>query len=195
MTPMTASGMTTSAEVAAYAAAVREALADLEPNQARSLLDGLDDHLAEVAAADPDVTLVDTLGPASAYAAELRHSAGAPTAVVRHHAPDVAPAMPPPPPPPPQIATTAPRAMPDPTPLRPDGRSLLWRIALGALVAAAVVLVALSSTSPHRIMIGRVLLGALIAGGAWLIAWTALNRSSFGERVRRRLNVLLGVLS
>ena len=84
MTPMTASGMTTSAEVAAYAAAVREALADLEPNQARSLLDGLDDHLAEVAAADPDVTLVDALGPASAYAAELRRSAGAPTLSLIH---------------------------------------------------------------------------------------------------------------
>ena len=73
--------MTTSADVAAYAAAVREALTDLEPNEARSLLDGLDDHLAEVAAAAPDVSLVVTLGPASAYAAELRHSAGAPTAV------------------------------------------------------------------------------------------------------------------
>ena len=191
---MTASGMTTSADVAAYAAAVREALTDLEPNEARSLLDGLDDHLAEVAAADPDLALVDALGPASAYAAELRRSAGAPTGMVRHSAAAVAPAMPPPPPPPPQVATTAPRAMPDPTALRADGRSLLWRIALGALVAAAVVLVALSLTPPHRITIGRALLGALIAGGGWLAASMTLNRSSLGERVRRRVSVLLGVV-
>src|SRR3954469_23330948 len=101
--------MTTSAEIAAYAKAVRDSLADLEPGQARALLDGLDEHLAEVAAADPDVGLVDALGPAREYAAELRRSAGAPFAVARQS--DATPAqlasamLPPPPPPPPIVAT------------------------------------------------------------------------------------------
>ena len=66
--------ITTTADVAAYAAAVREALADLPPEQ-NGVLDGLDEHLAEVAA-EGDVTLVAALGTPEQYAAELRASAG-----------------------------------------------------------------------------------------------------------------------
>src|SRR5438105_1293687 len=58
-------------DVAAYAAAVRAALADLPPAEAQALLEDLDDHLAEVAAESTE-PLAQRLGPPQAYAAELR---------------------------------------------------------------------------------------------------------------------------
>lgn len=67
---------TTTADVEAYTAQVRAALADL-PDAARDdLLADLADHLAEVAGEDPDRPLADLLGPPADYAAELRSSAG-----------------------------------------------------------------------------------------------------------------------
>ena len=58
-------------DVAAYAAAVRAALADLPPAEAQALLEDLDDHLAEVAAESTE-PLAQRLGPPQGYAAELR---------------------------------------------------------------------------------------------------------------------------
>ena len=65
--------ITTTAEVAAYTAAVRAALADLSGDQ-QAVLDGLDEHIEEVAAEGGN--LVEVLGPPERYAAELRASAG-----------------------------------------------------------------------------------------------------------------------
>jgi hypothetical protein len=198
MTHMTTSGTTTSAEVAAYAAAVRDALADLEPSEARALLDGLDDHLAEVAAADPGVSLVDALGPAPAYADELRRSAGAPTAKVHGNSPAAAAMpLPPPPPPPSSAAPTAPRAVPESGSAFSDdrhaaSRRLLWRVVLGAVVAIAGMLLVISMSTSQRIGSGQVVLGAAIVGGAWLVAWLALHRGALSDRGRRRGGVLLG---
>ncbi|GAA4597671.1 hypothetical protein GCM10023194_73170 [Planotetraspora phitsanulokensis] len=60
---------------AAYAQAVREALADLPVAEREEMLEDLDDHLAEVAA-EPGMTLEDHLGSPEAYAAELRAAYG-----------------------------------------------------------------------------------------------------------------------
>jgi hypothetical protein len=57
-------------DVAAYAAAVRSALASLKPAERDVLLEDLDDHLAEVAA-DAEGSLEDRLGPPEQYANEL----------------------------------------------------------------------------------------------------------------------------
>jgi PASTA domain len=65
----------TTSTIADYATAVREALRDLSSEQASAVLDGLDDHLAEIAA-DGAGDLEATLGSPAAYAAELRASAG-----------------------------------------------------------------------------------------------------------------------
>ena len=62
-------------EVAAYAAEVRAALADLTSEQSTDLLDDLEDHLREVAAEDSG-DLRTRLGAPADYARELRISAG-----------------------------------------------------------------------------------------------------------------------
>ena len=69
---------TASSAAADYARAVRDALADLAPDQMHAILDGLDDHLAEVAA-DGTTDLAEALGPPPSYAAELRSAAGLPS--------------------------------------------------------------------------------------------------------------------
>lgn len=66
---------TTTADVEAYAARVRAALAGLPAADRDDLLADLEDHLAEVAAEGP---LDELLGSPQAYAAELRSSAGLP---------------------------------------------------------------------------------------------------------------------
>ncbi|MEU6427368.1 hypothetical protein ABZ860_15875 [Microbispora sp. NPDC046973] len=58
-----------------YAAAVREALADLPARDRDALLEDLDEHLAEVAA-EPGMSLEERLGSPQAYAAELRAAYG-----------------------------------------------------------------------------------------------------------------------
>ncbi|GIH63136.1 DUF1700 domain-containing protein [Microbispora siamensis] len=58
-----------------YAAAVREALADLPARDRDALLEDLDEHLAEVAA-EPGMSLEERLGSPEAYAAELRAAYG-----------------------------------------------------------------------------------------------------------------------
>lgn len=62
-------------EIARYVEEVRQALADLPPQVRDELLEDLPEHLAEVAA-ETDGPLVDRIGPAQAYAAELRGAAG-----------------------------------------------------------------------------------------------------------------------
>lgn len=71
---------TTTTDVDAYAAGVREALADLPAADRDDLLADLEDHLAEVAA---EGGLEELLGSPEAYAAELRSSAGLPPPVRR----------------------------------------------------------------------------------------------------------------
>ena len=58
-----------------YAAAVRAALADLPGSDRETLLEDLDEHLAEVAA-EPGMSLEERLGSPEAYAAELRAAYG-----------------------------------------------------------------------------------------------------------------------
>jgi uncharacterized membrane protein len=58
-------------DVATYAAAVRAALAPLPESERESLLEDLEDHLAEVAS-ESDVPLQERLGKPEDYAAELR---------------------------------------------------------------------------------------------------------------------------
>jgi hypothetical protein len=64
------------ADVRAYAAAVRAALAELPRLEAQVLLEDLDDHLTEVAA-ESDEPLGQRLGAPQTYAAELRAAYGA----------------------------------------------------------------------------------------------------------------------
>lgn len=71
---------TTTADVEAYAARVRAALADLAATDREDLLADLEDHLAEVAE-ESDEPLETRLGEPGAYAAELRAAAGLPAAV------------------------------------------------------------------------------------------------------------------
>jgi uncharacterized membrane protein len=63
-------------DVAAYATDVRAALAALPDSERESLLDDLEDHLAEVAS-ESGVPLRDRLGKPEDYAAELRSAYGA----------------------------------------------------------------------------------------------------------------------
>jgi hypothetical protein len=63
-------------DVAAYASAVRAALAALPEAERESLLEDLEDHLAEVAS-ESDVPLVERLGQPEGYAADLRSAYGA----------------------------------------------------------------------------------------------------------------------
>ncbi|MGE0879050.1 MAG: PASTA domain-containing protein [Acidimicrobiia bacterium] len=65
--------MMTTASTSTYGDAVRKALDDLPARQYLELVDGLDEHLAEVAS-DYDA-LVEQLGEPESYAAELRASA------------------------------------------------------------------------------------------------------------------------
>ncbi|RZU52113.1 putative membrane protein [Krasilnikovia cinnamomea] len=62
-------------EIAAYVFAVRAALGDLPESLRDELLEDLPEHLAEVLA-EGEGTLIERLGVPSAYAAELRTSAG-----------------------------------------------------------------------------------------------------------------------
>jgi len=63
-------------DVASYASAVRAALAPLPDAERESLLEDLENHLAEVAS-ESDLSLQDRLGTPEDYAAELRSAYGA----------------------------------------------------------------------------------------------------------------------
>src|SRR5437660_9913463 len=62
-------------DVASYASAVRTALAPLPDAERESLLEDLENHLAEVAS-ESDLSLQERLGPPEDYAAELRSAYG-----------------------------------------------------------------------------------------------------------------------
>jgi hypothetical protein len=68
--------------VQSYARAVREAMGDLPSEQAHEVLDGLDEHLAEIVA-EGTTDLEEVLGSPESYADELRASAGLPAATHR----------------------------------------------------------------------------------------------------------------
>ncbi|QGQ20134.1 hypothetical protein GC089_14110 [Cellulomonas sp. JZ18] len=76
-------------DVADYAARVRSALADLEPDQVDDLTDGLEANLTDALADDGRTHhggLADEFGPPDAYAAELRSAAGLAPAAAREGA-------------------------------------------------------------------------------------------------------------
>src|SRR5439155_22059669 len=64
------------AQIEAYAAAVDQALTDLETDDRAELLEDLPEHLADVLADGDGATLREQLGAPSEYAAELRAAAG-----------------------------------------------------------------------------------------------------------------------
>ena len=66
----------TATTTTSYAHAVRAALDDLPAATVAELVDGLEEHLAEVG--DDNTTLAELLGPPDRYAAELRATAGLP---------------------------------------------------------------------------------------------------------------------
>jgi hypothetical protein len=68
--------VTENAEVAGYLAAIREALDDLPAEERDDLIEDLEAHLYEVLAESGGATLEVSLGSPTAYAAELRASAG-----------------------------------------------------------------------------------------------------------------------
>lgn len=72
---MTTTGPTLDRRAADYLDTVRHHLADLSPDERDDLLDDLESHVHEVAAA-ADGPLDDALGPPASFAAELRASAG-----------------------------------------------------------------------------------------------------------------------
>ncbi len=74
---MTSLASTSSAD---YARAVRAALGDLASEQVHAIVDGLDEHLAEIAA-EGTTDLIEALGSPVAYAAELRSAAALPPVV------------------------------------------------------------------------------------------------------------------
>src|SRR4051812_47654109 len=68
--------LTDNGAVAAYLAAVRDALTDLDPADRDDLLEDLEAHLHEVVTEAGGISLEASLGSPSQYAAELRASAG-----------------------------------------------------------------------------------------------------------------------
>ncbi len=66
----------TGAEDAAYLAAVRAELADLEPDELEDVIDDLASHLHEARRAGAGRPMTEILGPPQRYAAELRAAAG-----------------------------------------------------------------------------------------------------------------------
>jgi hypothetical protein len=129
---------TTTADVNAYAAQVRAALADLPAGRREDLLADLEEHLAEVAE-ESDGPLESRLGAPAAYAAELRAAAGLPA--------------------PPAVAAVPPR----PNPVRRGLTGTLaflpellpaWAIARPAAGNLGVLLLALV-TVPASVLLGR----------------------------------------
>ena len=176
---------TTSPEAAAYATAVRFALADVEPRDLRALLDGLDDHLAEVAA-DGDVSLIDVLGPADVYAAELRASAGLTTRVMPFAPPSVATPLP-------VVGSTPapPTAQPAEVwaPItRTRATEFVARTWLVAVATAVVVAVAMARSD---IGADRVMLGSAIVGLLCIVSVLAVRHARLSSSTMTRVAVAM----
>lgn len=195
--------ITTSAAVAEYGAAVRAAVAKLAPGD-DGVLDGLDEHLAEVAA-ENDAPLTEVLGPPERYAADLVAS----TVRVRPGMPTAPPAS----------AATEPvpggPAMPTQgggdagpltrhgagvtDPVTADGRRVLWaRSVLGAAIGLTLLVVARASSPLNPL---QLMAAAGLVGGGWLGVNRLLPRadlpSDWGRWVRRgsmALALLVAVL-
>ncbi len=168
--------------VAEYARRVREAMNDLSPAQARSILDGLDDHLTEIAE-DGAGDLEAVLGPPSTYAAELRAAAGLDTGRARPAATWAAPSGTPVP---------DPAGEPTPTPedsmvgaRRPAARIVgsgdLIQTGAGALllfVFAILLFVLIRQTRPLNGF--KVIFCSLVAGAMYRILRSAGRRAKLG---------------
>jgi hypothetical protein len=179
--------MTSIASTAAadYANAVRAALADLPHDQVHAIVDGLDEHLAEITA-DGTTELAESLGPPEAYAAELRAAAGLPpVSPATGRDPLTAP--------PAESARVADHI--EPPPLDPDanGGQERWvpatRIALGA-VAALLAIVVIRVSDPLNGV--EVVAGAAIIGAAWWTLRWASTRARLPESWAARVPLALG---
>ena len=160
-------------DVAEYAAAVRAACADLSQTDRATLLEDLEDHLAEVShdSRGAGHTLADRLGQPAEYAAELRASAGLPApggirpAGVRGELRDIGYRLR-------QLRTGGRRWLSDsPTAGQLSGFLLLVRSCWWVLraYAAVVVLAVLTGTRTSRSLPVPELLGSEALG------WTALT--------------------
>lgn len=149
-----------------YADAVRRALDDLPAARYLELVDGLDEHLAEVQA-DGGASLADVLGPPDAYAADLRASAGLPPRGAGAGAP-----LPPP------VASTR-RARPA------IDRGGVARV---ALVVIAVVLAWWMLSAKQIPTVALALLVAGVLGATWLVR-RLLRAAALGEVAHRRASV------
>lgn len=156
-----------------YADAVRKALDDLPAARYLELVDGLDEHLAEVHA-EADGTLADVLGPPEAYAAELRASAGLP--------PRAGTGAPLPPPVAPAPAAARPAR-------RPIDRGLLARIALGA-AGALVLLWVLGMEELPTLKLAFIVVG--VTAAMWL-ARRLLSAARLADRTARRVSLGIAV--
>ena len=169
--------------VQSYAGAVRAAMGDLPPEQAHEVLDGLDEHLAEIVA-DGTVDLEAVLGSPESYAAELRLSAGLPAATGRTPwaAPSEALRSDEPP-------SYAPNEAVEP-PARPrrigrlgaavsrklsTHREILSRVFLGLVFGLLLVYLIRSS---HPLNIFHVIFGTLLIVGAWRLLRAASTRAA-----------------
>jgi PASTA domain len=168
--------------VQSFARAVREAMDDLPPEQAHEVLDGLDEHLAEIVA-EGTVDLEAVLGSPESYAAELRLSAGLPAATGR--TPWAAP--------PAALRSDEPphsaqdEIIEPPAPQRRIGRLaaalgrklstrrvILSRVFLG--LALGLLLVYLIRAS-HPLNIFHVIFGTLLIAGVWRLLRAASTRA------------------
>ena len=134
---------------AAYADLVRAELTDLPPDDLASMVEGLDAHLAEIAADGP-ADLVTALGAPTTYAAELRSAAGLP-------------------------AKARPTFTPPAPPVPAAGRRRAWSPAFAAravvALAVAAAVAAVIMADPTIITIPR---SVAVAAGVGVV-WWALN--------------------
>jgi PASTA domain len=169
--------------VQSYARAVREAMGDLPPEQANAVLDGLDEHLAEIVA-EGTVDLEAVLGSPESYAAELRLSAGLPAASGRTPwaAPPAALRSDEPP------SSAHNEVVEPPAHSRRNGRPaaalggklstrrvILSRVFLG-LVFGLLLVYLIRASRPLNIF--HVIFGTLLIAGAWRLLRAASNRAA-----------------
>ena len=168
--------------VQSYARAVRDALGDLPSEQAHAVLDGLDEHLAEIVA-EGTVDLEAVLGSPESYAAELRLSAGLPAATGRTSwaAPPAALRSDEPP------SSVQNEVVQPPAHPRRNGRLaafgrklstrrvILSRVFLGLVFGLLLVYLIRSS---HPLNIFHVIFGTLLIAGAWRLLRAASSRAA-----------------
>jgi hypothetical protein len=167
----------TTSTIADYATAVRNALSDLSADQAHAVLDGLDEHLAEIAA-EGTGDLEATLGSPAAYAAELRASAGFEAKPILT-------------PPQRERWTEIP-----PTPLVPEAKQPLFgnhttsiaRTVIAAVLAILAVVVIRATYPLNGLFV--IFISALVAGGWRAMKWLG-QRAQLPEPIAARLPVVL----